>query len=110
VFLNPDPEQVRAASDTGTNRIELYTEAYASAFATGDRSSVKPYVKAAEAAALCGLGVNAGHDLDRQNLRFFCQEVPGVLEVSIGHALISDALWLGMENTINLYKRELRDI
>jgi pyridoxine 5-phosphate synthase len=110
VFLNPDPEQVRAASDTGTDRIELYTEAYASAFATGDHSSVKPYVKAAEAAALCGLGVNAGHDLDRQNLRFFCQEVPGVLEVSIGHALISDALWLGMENTINLYKRELRDI
>jgi len=107
LFVDPDPERVRAAADTGTDRVELYTEAYAHRFLRDKAQAVAPYVSAAEAALQNGLGVNAGHDLDRHNLAFFAQSVPGLLEVSIGHALIADALYFGLENTIQLYTRAL---
>jgi pyridoxine 5-phosphate synthase len=108
IFLNPDPIQVVAATQTGTDRIELYTEAFASGFEMDKAGSVLPYITAAEKAVQLGLGLNAGHDLNLNNLRFFVQHVPGLMEVSIGHALISDALYFGLENTVQLYKRELR--
>jgi len=105
IFLNPEIDQVKAAQQTGTNRIELYTEMYASAFEIGDKKGIIPYVAAAEEAQKCSLGLNAGHDLSLENLSFFAQEIPALLEVSIGHALICDALWYGMENTIRMYRR-----
>jgi len=108
VFIDPDPQQIRAAFNTGTDRIELYTESYAVAFETNPESAIAPFVLAAEEAVKVGLGINAGHDLNLQNLNFFAKNVPGLLEVSIGHALISDALYLGMENTVQMYKRELQ--
>lgn len=103
IFLNPDPGMCSSAAATGTDRIELYTEAYATGFETNPEQAVKPYIETAEAALACGLGINAGHDLNLQNLRFFCSRVPGVLEVSIGHALICDALEYGMANTVKMY-------
>jgi pyridoxine 5-phosphate synthase len=109
IFVDPEPEMVRAAADTGTDRIELYTESYAKQYATGDKeTAVAPYVIAAKIAKEAGLGINAGHDLDLHNLRFFCSQVPGVDEVSIGHALICDSLYFGFENAIQLYKRQLQ--
>jgi pyridoxine 5-phosphate synthase len=100
---------VKGAAETGTDRIELYTESYAKQFAAGEKEkAIAPYVAAAEAARDLGLGLNAGHDLDLQNLRFFRQHIPWLDEVSIGHALICDALYLGFENTIQLYKRQLQ--
>ena len=100
---------VSAAHDTGTDRIELYTEAFASHFTRDKEKAVKPYTDAAAKANELGLGINAGHDLSLQNLRYFSQHIPGLAEVSIGHALISDALYLGLENAVTLYKRELRE-
>ena len=108
IFVDPVAELVRAAAETGTDRVELYTEAYAKNYSQDKEAAIAPYIKAAEAAQAAGLGLNAGHDLDRYNLRYFSQNIPGLLEVSIGHALISDALYLGLENTIQLYKRELQ--
>ena len=105
IFLNPEVEQVKAAQQTGTNRIELYTEMYASAYENGDKKGIIPYVAAAEEAQKCSLGLNAGHDLSLENLSFFAQEIPTLLEVSIGHALVCDALWYGMENAIRMYRR-----
>lgn len=107
IFVDPVPELVAAAADSGTDRIELYTEGYASAYPNNAEAAVADYVKAAETALQVGLGINAGHDLDLQNLGFFARKVPGVLEVSIGHALISDALYFGLENVIEMYKRQL---
>ena len=107
LFVDADPAQVRAAAATGTHRVELYTEAYARGFATDPAAAVAPFVAAAEAAAQAGLGLNAGHDLDLQNLAYFAAALPNLLEVSIGHALICDALYLGLENTIQLYRRAL---
>lgn len=107
IFVDPVAEMVEAAATTGTNRIELYTEAYASGYHTNKEESIVPYVKAAELAGKLGLGLNAGHDLDLHNLKYFAQNIPGLLEVSIGHALISDALYYGLENTIQMYLREL---
>jgi pyridoxine 5-phosphate synthase len=108
IFVDPDPEMIAGAAKTGTHRIELYTEAYAHGYANGDaQEAVAPYAKAAAIAMQLGLGINAGHDLDMHNLKFFAEQVPGLLEVSIGHALISDALYLGLENTVQLYKRQL---
>lgn len=107
IFLEADPEMVQQAALTGTDRIELYTESYAVGYSTDPQAAVAPFTKAAQRALELGLGLNAGHDLSLQNLRFFAQNVPGLLEVSIGHALISDALYFGLENTVNLYKREL---
>ena len=108
IFIETDAEMIRNAVKTGTDRIELYTESYAVDFEKDKVAAVKPFVEAAKVANEVGLGINAGHDLNLKNLKYFAQEVPGLLEVSIGHALISDALYLGLENTIQLYLRELR--
>lgn len=105
IFLNPEIDQVKAAQQTGTNRIELYTERFANAYEHGDLMAVLHYVGAAQEAEKCGLGVNAGHDLSLHNLGFFAREIPQLLEVSIGHALICDALWIGLENAIRMYRR-----
>lgn len=109
IFVDPVIEMVEAASTTGTDRIELYTEQYARIFASGEMdAAVAPYVKAAARARDLGLGINAGHDLDLHNLAFFSSQIPWLDEVSIGHALITDAIWLGLENTVQLYKRALK--
>lgn len=106
IFVDPVIEMVEGAAATGTDRIELYTEAYAKGFAEGKKEeAIAPYIAAAHKANSHGLGINAGHDLDLQNLAFFASQIPGLLEVSIGHALICDALYLGLENTVQLYKR-----
>jgi pyridoxine 5-phosphate synthase len=106
IFVDPVEEMVRAAATTGTDRIELYTEAYAREFAIGNQEKgIAPYIKAATVAKELGLGINAGHDLDRNNLAYFIKSIPFIDEVSIGHALIADALYLGLENTIQLYQR-----
>lgn len=108
LFMETDATLIRLAEKTGTDRIELYTESYAKQFPVDPEMAVKPFVEAAKVAAEVGLGLNAGHDLDRVNLKYFAQKVPGLQEVSIGHALISEALYLGLENTIQMYLRELR--
>lgn len=109
IFVDPVAELVKAAAETGTNRIELYTEHYAKQYSLGKGAeAIGPYVEAANVARDCSLGVNAGHDLDRHNLQFFCRKIPWLKEVSIGHALICDALYLGLANTIQLYKRQLQ--
>ncbi len=108
LFVDPIEEMIVAAKDTGTDRIELYTENYAKEFEKGNhQQAIAPYIAAAKKAVELGLGINAGHDLDLHNLKYFAQNMPGLLEVSIGHALISDALYLGLENTVQLYKRQL---
>lgn len=109
IFVDPIVKMVEGAAATGTDRIELYTEGYARQFAAGSRqSAVKPYVAAAVKAKELGLGLNAGHDLDLQNLKFFKENIPWLDEVSIGHALICDAIYLGFENAVQLYKRQLQ--
>lgn len=109
IFVDPELTMVEAAAQTGTDRIELYTENFAREFIAGNKESgIKPYIIAAEKAKALGLGLNAGHDLDLKNLAFFKHHIPMLDEVSIGHALISDALYLGLENTIQLYKRQLQ--
>ncbi len=107
IFVDPIVEMVEGAVDTGTDRIEMYTEAYATNFHQNQQQAIAPYVKAAERAAALGLGINAGHDLDLDNLHFFAQHIPALAEVSIGHALVCDALYLGYENAVQLYKRQL---
>lgn len=107
IFVDPVIEMVEGAAATGTNRIELYTESYAKNYHTDREKAVAPYKSAAERARTMGLGINAGHDLDMHNLSYFKEQIPGLDEVSIGHALICDALYLGLENTIQLYKRQL---
>ena len=107
IFVDPVKEMVEAAATTGTDRIELYTEVYASHYHQNKEYAVKPYREAAEIAAKLSLGLNAGHDLDLHNLRYFAQNVSGLLEVSIGHALVCDSLYYGLENTIQLYLRQL---
>ena len=109
LFVDPIDEMIRAAKTTGTDRIELYTENYARLYQLGEKEkAIAPYQKAAELARELSLELNAGHDLDHSNLRFFHQHIPWLKEVSIGHALICDALFWGLENTIQLYKRELQ--
>ena len=99
---------IEGAAATGTDRIELYTEGYAQQFAAGNKeSAIGPYVDAAKKAKELGLGLNAGHDLDLRNLKYFKQNIPWLDEVSIGHALICDAIYLGLENAVQLYKRQL---
>lgn len=107
VFIGTSPELIEGAALTGTDRVELYTEPYATQFSDNAAEAVAPFVIAAEVARNAGLGVNAGHDLSLENLRYFHQSIPWLEEVSIGHALISDALYLGLENTIQMYKRQL---
>jgi pyridoxine 5-phosphate synthase len=107
IFVDPVVEMVEGAAKTGTDRIELYTEAYASHYYQGRELAIAPYIKAAEVAHQLGLGINAGHDLDLHNLQYFAQNIPALDEVSIGHALISDALYYGLENTVQMYLRQL---
>lgn len=108
LFIDPDVEMVAAAKETGTDRIELYTENYAKEFQKGNfQQGIAPYVVAAKKANELGLGINAGHDLDLHNLKYFSENIPGLAEVSIGHALICDALYFGLENAVQLYKRQL---
>ncbi len=107
IFVDPDPRQVAGAKACGADRVELYTESYARLYPEDRERAVAPYVAAAEEARRQGLGLNAGHDLDLRNLRYFVERIPWTDEVSIGHALICDALWYGLENTVQLYRREL---
>lgn len=109
IFVDPDLKMIEGAKETGTNRVELYTEDYAKQFTTDRAKAIKPYSLAASLANEIGLGINAGHDLSLENLTYFIEHVEGVLEVSIGHALISDALYFGLENTIQLYLRALKN-
>jgi pyridoxine 5-phosphate synthase len=110
IFVDPDVKLAEAAFDTGTDRIELYTEHYATHYSQDKQAAIKDYVAAANAAVAKGLGINAGHDLDRHNLQFFAQNIPQLDEVSIGHALIADALYYGLENTIQMYQRCLKTL
>lgn len=107
LFVDPNVEMVEAAKNTGADRIELYTEAYAHQYHIDKEKAIQPYIIAAEAAHKIDLGINAGHDLDLNNLKYFAQNIPNLLEVSIGHALICDALYLGLENTIQRYLYQL---
>ena len=107
IFVDPLTEMIQGAKETGTDRIELYTEAYAAQYDAHKETAIAPYVEAAKTAHKLGLGINAGHDLNMHNLRFFAQSIDFLDEVSIGHALISDALYLGLENVIQIYKRNL---
>jgi pyridoxine 5-phosphate synthase len=109
IFVDPVIEMVTGAAATGTDRIELYTEAYAHKYHDDKEAAIAPYVAAAKKAKELNLGLNAGHDLDLHNLQYFKKSIPGLLEVSIGHALICDSLYLGYENTIQLYKRQLKN-
>ena len=108
IFMETEAHQIEAAAKTGTDRIELYTEEYARRFPTDPFKAVQPYAEASKVAHQAGLGLNAGHDLDLRNLEYFAANTVGLLEVSIGHALISDALYFGLENTIQMYLRKLK--
>jgi len=107
IFINPESKFFEPAKNTGTDRVELYTEPYATHFPTDRHAAVKPYIEVALLAKELGLGLNAGHDLDLHNLRFLKESIPFLDEVSIGHALICDALYYGLENTIQMYRRQL---
>ncbi|MDA0773869.1 MAG: pyridoxine 5'-phosphate synthase [Bacteroidetes bacterium] len=108
IFVDPDPIQIEGAVATGTDRVELYTESYAQHYAQNPEKAIMPYVVAAEKANACGLGLNAGHDLSLENVQYFAQNIPNLLEVSIGHALVCEALYLGLENVIPMYLQKLR--
>lgn len=105
--MDPVNSLIEGAAKTGTDRIELYTEGYAVDYEKGNKKGVLPYVEAAVVASSFGLGINAGHDLNLENLQFFIKEVPEVLEVSIGHALISEALYYGLQNVVGMYLQKL---
>ncbi len=107
IFVDPKPAMIKGAKLCETDRIELYTEAYATQYIEGKQQAIFPYIEAAKKATELGLGINAGHDLSLENLEYFAKEIPNLAEVSIGHALISDALYLGLENAIQMYKRLL---
>ncbi len=108
IFVDPDPRMVEGAKATGTDRIELYTESYAHAYAQGNnKQGIDPFIEAALVAHQCGLGINAGHDLSLDNIRFFKENIPHLLEVSIGHALICESIYLGLENVVRMYKHRL---
>lgn len=108
IFVDPIVEMVQGAAATGTDRVELYTEEYAREYAAGNKEAIHRYMAAAQKANELNLGINAGHDLDLHNLKYFNEKIHGLLEVSIGHALICDALYYGLENTVQLYKRQLQ--
>jgi pyridoxine 5-phosphate synthase len=110
IFLDPDIRMVEHAHATGTDRIELYTESYARGYLKNREFAILPFAEAAKEAQKLGLGLNAGHDLNLDNLNYFAANIPGLLEVSIGHALICDALYYGLENAIQLYRRQLKHI
>ncbi|MGJ8732072.1 MAG: pyridoxine 5'-phosphate synthase [Cellulophaga sp.] len=108
IFVNADLKMIEGAAETGTDRIELYTESFADAYAKGDKNGVQPFTDAAILAHKLGLGINAGHDLSLDNVAYFKEKVPNLLEVSIGHALISESLYLGLENVVNMYLNKLK--
>lgn len=108
IFVDPVLNMIEGASATGTDRIELYTEAFAHEYGLGNKDGIKPYTESAELANKLGLGINAGHDLSLDNIKFFKENIPGLLEVSIGHALISESLYLGLENVVNMYLQRLK--
>jgi pyridoxine 5-phosphate synthase len=108
IFVDPVLAMIEGAKATGTDRIELYTEAFAHEYSLGNHKGIEPYIKAAELANDLELGINAGHDLSLDNIQFFKQNIPGLLEVSIGHALISEALYLGLDNVVNMYLHKLK--
>jgi len=108
VFIETDAGMIENAARTGADRVELYTESFAHDFPAGKEKAIKPFAEAALVANTVGLGLNAGHDLSLENLRYFAEQIPGLLEVSIGHALISDALYYGLENAIQMYLRQLK--
>ncbi|HEY9196940.1 MAG TPA: pyridoxine 5'-phosphate synthase [Mucilaginibacter sp.] len=107
IFVDPSAKMVEGAAKTGTDRIELYTEGYATHFHQGRELAIAPYIEAAKVAHEAGLGINGGHDLDLHNLKYFAENIPALDEVSIGHALICDALYYGLENTIQMYLKQL---
>lgn len=107
IFVDPVLKQIEGAKATGTDRIELYTEAFAHQYALGNKNAIKPYAESAQLATNLGLGINAGHDLSLDNIQYFNENIPGLLEVSIGHALIAESLYLGIENVIQMYLRKL---
>lgn len=107
IFIETDPTRIEAAAELGVERVEFYTGPYAAGYNNNREDAIKPYVKAAKTALNCGLEINAGHDLSLENLAYFKQNIPDLTEVSIGHALISDALYLGLENTIRMYQKQL---
>lgn len=107
IFMDPIKERIFRAADIGADRIELYTEPYAAGYHQNEEAAIEPFIQAAGWAAEAGLGLNAGHDLSLQNLAYFSQQIPGLLEVSIGHSLVCDALYFGLENTIQMYRRQL---
>ncbi|MFD2542500.1 pyridoxine 5'-phosphate synthase [Lacinutrix gracilariae] len=108
IFVDPEVAQIEGAKETGTDRIELYTEAFAHQYGLGNHEAIKPYTACAELSNALGLGINAGHDLSLDNIKFFKENIPGLLEVSIGHALISESLYLGVENVIQMYLQKLK--
>ncbi len=108
IFVDPILEMVEGAKNTGTDRVELYTEAFAFAYSLGNESAIVPYYKSAVLCNEIGLGINAGHDLSLENIKFFKENIPGLLEVSIGHALVSEALYLGLDNVVNMYLQKLK--
>lgn len=109
IFVDPIPEMIEGAKLTGTDRIELYTESFAHQYSLGNKEGIKPYTECAVLANELNLGINAGHDLSLDNIAFFKQNIPNLLEVSIGHALISESLYLGLDNVINMYLHRLKD-
>ena len=108
IFVDPVVEMIDGAAQTGTDRIELYTEAFAHEYSLGNKNGIKPYVLAAQRANELGIGINAGHDLSLDNIEFFKQNIPGLLEVSIGHALIAESIYLGLDNVVNMYIGKLK--
>jgi len=108
IFVDANIKMIEGAAETGTDRIELYTESYAEAFSKGDTNGILSFIKAAEEATKFDLGINAGHDLSLENIKHFKENIPNLLEVSIGHALICESLYLGLENVVNMYLNKLR--
>ena len=107
VFVDPNLKMVEGAAKVGADRIELYTESYAANYEANKEAAILPYIQSAQTAINLGLGINAGHDLNKENLAYFAKNIPGLMEVSIGHAVVCDAIYLGLENTIQIYKRAL---
>ncbi len=108
IFIDPNLSLIEATPKTGADRIELYTENFASQYAMGNKKAIEPYIESAALANSLGLGINAGHDLSLDNIKFFAENIPNLLEVSIGHALIAESLYLGLENVINMYLHKLQ--
>lgn len=108
IFVDPDPKMIEGAKTVGTDRIELYTESYATDYENDKEKAIRPFIEAAKKANELGLGINAGHDLSLDNIKYFAQNIPNLLEVSIGHALISEALYLGLDNVVNMYLQRLK--